>query len=131
MQVDGVAVELFSEGGEPISSRLILPISGCVEQAFSTTVELRSHGPIAAGARVVATVWTESGPLESSCPAEPSPDLHDHLQGRRLISMLSQDNPLHGLGHLERCRLGQVFGWLAPSAPCQPKIFEDRDALAE
>jgi hypothetical protein len=131
VQVEGVALELFDGNGEPLSTRLILPISGSVEHAFSTTVELRSHGPIPEGSRVVATAWTESGPLEATCPADPCPDLHDHLQGRGLISMYRQGTPLHGLGHQERCRLGQVFGWLAPSVPCQPRVLEDHGHLVD
>ncbi len=131
IHVDGVALELVDEAGEPLSTRLILPISGTVEAAFSTTAEVRAHRPIPPGSRVVATAWTEHGIVDAACPADPCPDLHDHLQGRGLISMFRQPTALHGLAQLERCRLGKRFGWLAPAKPCPPRVVEDRGTLAD
>lgn len=135
VRLDGVALGLVDEHGEALSARLLLPVAGLLAQPMESAVELRSHAEIPEGSRIVGTAWTEGGEVELSCPADPCPDLQDHLRGRRAIGTLTRRaGRAHGLDEIEpeeRCRLARVFHWLAPSPACAPRVVEDRTSIAD
>jgi hypothetical protein len=138
VRVDGVAVELFDSDRESLSPRLLLPVSGTLCHPVASTVELRSTSGLPSGSIALATAWTDSGPIEATCPTEPCPDLHDHMRGRRTVRMSDDgvDSPdwrasMEGIADGERCRLARVFRWLTPPSACAPRILEDHSSLAQ
>lgn len=136
VRLDGVALGLVDEDGEALSARLLLPVAGVLSQPMASTVELRAHDDIPEGSQIVGTAWTDSGEVDVSCPADPCPDLQDHMRGRRAIGihLTRRKGREHGLDEIEpdeRCRLARVFAWLAPSAPCAPRVVDGRSSIAD
>jgi hypothetical protein len=114
---DGVVVEeaivqLVDAAGEGICPQLLLPISGRLTGHVQTTVELRAPAALSEGTRVVASVWHEGQPQQTSIPADPFTRLLDYLQGSRLAGGDPEDVLLCPLSLEEERRLEEVFPWV-------------------
>jgi len=56
--VDGLSVQLFGPGGERLSSKVLLPVSGALVGPLASRVEVRTDGrELPSGSQVVATAW--------------------------------------------------------------------------
>jgi hypothetical protein len=135
VHIDGAAVEI-RRLGTAVSARLLLPIVGTLTQPIGTTVELRAHGPIPSGARIVGTVWSGNSLLEVSCPCDPWTELEAHVCGTRpaaLTEPTGQD--LRRLSPHERTVVAALFPWInrpkrAPDT-AEKSIVEAQDLPAE
>lgn len=131
--IDGVAVQLFQRGGEPLGARLLLPIAGSLTAPMVTTVEVRaSGGLVPTGSRVVGTVWNRTGQVEATCPADMWTELETHVRGSRRVQPRS-DGDLRALLPQERARLNACFPWLGRQveAPFDGVIEPEQTALEE
>lgn len=131
--VHGVAVELRSRAGEPLSARLMLPVSGPLPGPLALRTELRARGDLPLGARVHGTVWYDSGQLEATCPTDPGTSLEAYAYGVGIP--LGEPNPTrgpHDLTDFERERLYQAFPWMGryqrPSSQEDEQVIEEQPA---
>ena len=111
--VDGVSVQIQARDGEPLSPRLLLPISGQIQQPMVSTVELRASQSIPLGARVVGSTWAGRDQREATCPCDPGTALEVHMRGRRVIGVGSLNETLRGLFEEERQTLTTMMPWIA------------------
>lgn len=130
--LDGVSVQLFQRDGEPVSPRLLLPISGVLSQPMITTVELRAEGGVLpGGSRVVGHAWNAHASVEATCPADMWTELGSHVRGTRNVAA-SPCGDLRLLDPHERARLTCIFPWMTRTAPVQtPTVLEPEDTEEE
>ena len=114
-EVDEVMLQLTTRQGEPLSPRLLLPVSGAMVGALLTTAELRfSGGEIPPGARVIASLWGSNDlHLEATCPADAWTELAAHVRGHSLTGIVTRDVSLRTLDMGEREAILQRLPWLA------------------
>ncbi len=128
--LDGVAICLVDEGREALSPRMLLPLTGTLAHPIGSSVEVRAVGDIPDGSLVLVTAWIDGVAVEATCPADPCPDLRDHVTGRTAVHLPRRRPPLGALAADERCRLGRHFPWLAPKRPCPPRVVDDAGETA-
>ncbi|TNE85028.1 MAG: hypothetical protein EP330_26865 [Deltaproteobacteria bacterium] len=129
LELEGVAVQLVTRKGEPLSPRLLLPIAGRLAGTMMMTAELRSiEGEIPMGARVQGTAWGKGYALEASCPADPWTELVAHVRGQPCAGKVTRDVRLEPLTGQERDAIVQRLTWLAECPWCEPN--EPLEAVA-
>lgn len=129
-EVEGLAVQLVSRKGEPLSPRLLLPVAGHLAGPLMTTVELRAtEGLIPTGARVQGTAWGTTFSLESACPADRWTELAAHLKGQPCAGSVTRGVALVPLDGKEREAIVERLSWLAECPWCEGN--EPLEAVAE
>jgi hypothetical protein len=117
--IEGVAVQLLSRAGDPLSPRLLLPVSGRLSGALMTTAELRAKSDLPLGARVHGTAWGDGFSLEASCPADRWTELAAHVRGRPAAGIVTRHVDLEPLIGEEKDELIRRLGWLAECPWCE------------
>lgn len=146
-QVDGVAVQLVSRKNEPLSPRLLLPISGTLTGPMVVASELRAiDGTIPAGSRIQGTAWGPDFSVDASCPADRWTELAAHVRGEPAAGEVTRRVGLRALEGLARDRLLERLPWLgetpwrhedegapfeAVAAPVTPEDVEEQLASLE
>ena len=138
-QVDGVSVQIHRRDGTALGKRLLLPISGRLDQPMITTVELRLLGAIPSSARVQGLAWHGTQQVAATCPCDPGTALGTHMRGRRLISLEDGsledgDSPLlMDLGPDQRAVFTRLYPWISePMVPPEPTaVVESRATPSE
>lgn len=128
--VHGVAVELRTRQGEPLSARLMLPISGPLPAPLALRTEVRARTDLPRGARLHGVVWSSEGSLESSCPTDPGTTLEAYAYGSPIG--LGTPDPLkgpHDLTDDERASLVRAYPWMGRYA--SPARVEDSQVIEE
>jgi hypothetical protein len=138
VHVQGVAVELRSRAGEPLSARLMLPVAGVLHAPLCLHTELRAVGDLPRGAQVIGTAWWQQGQVEASCPTDPGTALEDFARGGS-VGLTPRDAAAEvaDLAPEERRAWMAAFPWLAsmrrlPPAEA-PRILDEapRDVAAD
>jgi hypothetical protein len=112
--VEGVAVQLVGRKNEPLSPRLLLPISGTLTGPMVVASELRAvEGVIPTGARVVGTAWGADFTLEASCPADRWTELAAHVRGEPSAGQITRAVTLLPIDGEVRNQLLTKLPWLA------------------
>ncbi len=120
--VDGVALQLCSEGGECLGPRLLLPIQGRLAGPLVTRVELRSLSPIPENGRVVAVAWWGCEQVEVTCPSDRHTTLRDHVRGAHRAPLAGRVG-LERLDDDERAAFYRLAPWAAePRVPRSPRL---------
>ena len=128
VDVEGVEVMLVCPLGEPLSHRMLLPISGTISQRIVSTVELRGMGELPFGARIAGTVWSGGRQLEARIPADPGTQMQAHCQGHVCLRpSRDTDFEVHfqPISCQEREALATAFPWLEPCAPPELRVVDD------
>ncbi|HHO49836.1 MAG TPA: hypothetical protein ENK18_02945 [Deltaproteobacteria bacterium] len=111
--IEGVALQLLAPGGEPLSARVLLPISGDLRHPMLSTLELIAHTePIPQGSRVSGTAWAGTDQIETTVPTDPFTELEVHMRARRRIDPDGDDRDLRLLSAEERALIAQDFPWI-------------------
>lgn len=111
VEIEGVALQLLSRVGDPLSVRMLLPISGTLRQPMLSTVELKGTESIPQGSKVTATAWRGTEQREVSVPTDPFTELEVHMRARRRITGLL-DVDLEPLSEGERAVIARDFPWI-------------------
>ena len=111
-QIDGVSLQIHSKTGDPMSARMLLPISGALHQPMRSTLTLHAEGPIPLGCRVVGTAWRGSDQREASIPTDPFTELEVHMRARRRILPTEIPEVLERLLPEDRQRIAADFPWI-------------------
>lgn len=132
VDLDGVEVVLVCPEGQPLSHRMLLPIAGRISQTIVSTVELRGHGDLPAGAQISATAWCGCRQWEAAIPADPGTQLQAHCRGVSLVR--PQRDPqfaerLRPLACVEREALSTALPWLAPCPLPELRVVDDTTEL--
>ncbi|TVQ88743.1 MAG: hypothetical protein EA397_16230 [Deltaproteobacteria bacterium] len=123
--VHGVAVELRSRTGEPLSARLMLPVSGPLPGPLALRTEIRARADLPLGARVHGTVWWDLGQLDATCPTDPGTSLEAYAYGAGIpLGLPNPSRGPHDLTDDERERMYRAFPWMARY--CRPDDPEDQ-----
>jgi len=133
IQLDGVALQLHSRVGEPLGSRMLLPIAGELRHPMLSTVELRTADALPQGSKVVGTAWAGAEQRESSIPTDPFTELEVHLRARRRISPIEDERSLRRLDRTERCALAKNYPWVdeprLPTTPSELAVVDDQETV--
>lgn len=128
--VQGVAVELRSRSGEPLSARLMLPVSGPLPGPLALRTELRARDDLPRGARVHGIVWWAKGQIEVTCPTDPGTTLEAYAYGSSIGLEPSDPSPQpRDLSNTERRRLYLAYPWMARYRA--PSHTSDEDHILE
>lgn len=131
VDVQGVAVELRTRGGEPLGARLMLPIRGELSSHIAFMTELRARDDLPRGSEIRGTAWWAGGQLETVIPTDPGTCLEQYCRGGgvRLDPLDPDDLPVD-LHRLERNALVRTFPWMhrfrAPEERPESQILEEQ-----
>ncbi len=123
LPLGGLTLQLLCPQRSALGPRMQLPVSGLLQGALSTRIELRALTPIPEGSSVLATAWWEEGQLEATCSADRYTDLQDHLAGPRARLPGVDDVHLEVVGASGRLALLGRFPWLTRAEP--PEVLDD------
>ena len=121
--VEGVAILLVDRAGEPLSTRLVLPIAGRLQQPVLTTVELRGRTQLPTGTRVLATAWSDGLRYETPHSGRPRHSLESHLRGALSLHLRDAEGFIETLNPDAKRSLILEFPWLARVA-CDPTVVD-------
>lgn len=121
-QLDGLALQLVRPDGEPLGTRMLLPLAGTVRQPMLSTVELRSvPDTIPQGSRVVGTAWRGAEQLELSLPTDPGTAFEAHVRGHDNVTGGRAQAFLEPLLTDERDIFARHYPWIdEPRIPRPP-----------
>ena len=132
VNVEGVAVELRCRNGQSLSSRLMVPIRGPLAQPLCLATEIRAReGQIPRSARVFGIAWTEDGPRETSCPADPGTALEAYARGSRIALQSDLDEDPTDLTTQEHRAMVRAFPWMDHFRPAEEESPDILDEQAE
>jgi hypothetical protein len=130
--VQGVAIELRSRSGEPLSARLMLPVSGELPGPLALSTELRAREDIPRGARVHGTLWSARGSWEATCPTDPGTTLEAYAYGSAIGLSGGLSRGPEDLDDHERACLYAAYPWMrryrSPAADDAEQVIEEQAA---
>ncbi|MBT3221962.1 MAG: hypothetical protein HN348_23045 [Proteobacteria bacterium] len=128
---DGVSVQLFSQKGESLAPRLLLPISGPLLGSMVSRVELRTEFPIPRGSQVKGRLWCSAKVHEACCPTDPSTELQTHVRGCHALVPTSRDLEFNTLVTKEYASLSKLFSWIEVIEGINRYVVDDEEPNIE
>jgi hypothetical protein len=131
VQIDGVALQLFSRANEAISARVVMPIAGELTQPMLSTIELRAFpDEIPLGSRVVGTAWAGPEQREATVPTDTATEFERHVRARCRVSCeepADDDRLLERLSADERSQVARLYPWV--DEPRVPKAIGELEVV--